>query len=188
MKRISLLCLFIGFGYLPAEASTTRSVSYPPATRPITVENMTKELLRHGVAHWKVVLAQSITEAGWAYNSYLFKQTNNFIGMRVPGSRPSMRTDHYRGYSKYARWEDCVIDVKIWQKHFWQGGTQAAYITRMHNVWAESPTYRLVLLSIIKRIEQLLAQYVDDYRDHFNFMVINAYLQYYQLQQEDRPA
>lgn len=155
----------------------------PPFTRPISVEHMAKELMRAGVAHWQVVLAQSITEAGWQYNSYLFRETNNFIGMRVPGSRPSMRTDHYRGYSKYARWEDCVQDVKIWQSHFWKGGTQMAYISRMHNVWAESPAYRLTLISIVKRLEHLIAQYVDQYQDHFNFVIINAYYQYYQLQQ-----
>lgn len=180
MPRWLLVALFV--------VVTGTSVAQPnglptPFTRPISVENMAKELLRAGVAHWKVVLAQSITEAGWTYNSYLFRQTNNFIGMRVPGSRPSMRTDHYRGYSKYDRWEDCVKDVKIWQDHFWRGGSQSAYISRMHNVWAESPAYRLSLISIVARLEQMIAAYVEQYQDHFNFVIISAYLQYYQLQQ-----
>lgn len=175
--------LLIGFVFLSVWVLAQPPKMPTPFTRPISVENMAKELMRAGVAHWKVVLAQSITEAGWQYNSYLFRETNNFIGMRVPGSRPSMRTDHYRGYSKYARWEDCVKDVKIWQSHFWKGGTQMAYIARMHNVWAESPAYRLALISIVKRLEHLIAQYVEQYQDHFNFVIINAYYQYYQLQQ-----
>lgn len=180
-KNIILLLLFS----LGAVTTKAQEVNFRvPFTRPISVENMTKELLRQGVAHWIVVLAQSITEAGWQYDSYLFRHTNNFIGMRVPGNRPSMRTDRFRGYSQYARWEDCVKDVKIWQDHFWQGGSQLAYINRMHNVWAQSPLYRIVLLSIIDRLEQMITSYVEHQRNHFNFVIIRAYLHYYQLQRK----
>jgi hypothetical protein len=173
------LCIFaLITGLLVA----TPAISTPfvvPYTRPISVENMSKELVRQGVAHWIVVLAQSIVESGWQYDSGLFRLTNNFIGMRVPKNRPSMRDSIFKGYSSYARWEDCVHDVLLWQSHNWDGGSRLEYISLMQNIWAESPAYRLALLNIVRRLERMLDTYREQNQNHFNFMLLQAYQHMY---------
>jgi hypothetical protein len=157
------------------------AITLPP-TRPITVENLAKELHRQGVDQWIVVLAQGIIESGWEFDSNLFRETNNFIGMRVPGGRPSMRNGEFKGYSTYARWEDCVADIRLWQDHNWRGRSHSGYISMMQLIWAESPLYLSALYAISRRLEKQTALYVESNLDHFNFMVLWAYWNYYQLQ------
>lgn len=182
MRRLLPILVFF-ITLLPSTAGTASNFVVP-YTRPISVEDMSKELMRQGIAHWMVVLAQSIVEAGWQYDSGLFRLTNNFIGMRVPNNRPSMRDSIFRGYSSYARWEDCVHDVRLWQSHNWKGGSRLDYISLMQNIWAESPAYRLALLNIVKRLERLVEIYREQNKNHFNFMVMQAYQHTYMSQQQ----
>jgi hypothetical protein len=121
----------------------------------ISIDNLAAELQRQGILHWRVVLAQAVVEAGWDFSSTLYRSTNNFIGMRVPGSRPSTRIGQHNGYSAYAAWQDCVADIKIWQDHFWKGGTRDEYIAKLHRVWAQSPDYSAHLHRLVKRFDAL---------------------------------
>lgn len=147
---------------------------------PLTVTNLGKELLRQGVDQWEVVLAQGITESGWAFNSDVCRNANNFIGMRLAYGRSTTRIGTYRGYSQYETWQDCVRDIKLWQEHNWHGGSRTAYISLMHRIWAESPAYRLALLTISNRIDRMVENYIRNNKNHFNFFILYCYLNYYQ--------
>lgn len=147
---------------------------------PLNVVNLGKELLRQGIDQWEVVLAQGITEAGWSFSSDVCRNANNFIGMRVPGGRPSTRIGTYKGYSKYETWQDCVRDIKLWQEQNWYGGSRSAYINMMHRIWAESPIYRLALLTISNRIDRMIEKYIQHNKNHFNFFILSTYLNYYE--------
>lgn len=137
---------------LRAQAPPADSVNVTPSR--ITVDNLAMELQRQGVAHWKVVLAQAIVETGWEFDSPLFLKTNNFIGMRVPSSRPSRRIGEHKGYSAYATWQDCVADVKLWQDHFWKGGSREQYIAKIGRVWAEVADYTSHLTKLIAKFDR----------------------------------
>jgi flagellum-specific peptidoglycan hydrolase FlgJ len=143
--------VLLGFG-LRANAPALAKPQADTAT--ITVDNLARELQRQGIVYWRVVLAQAIVETGWEFNSALYRQTNNFIGMRIPGSRPSTRSGEHRGYSKYARWQDCVADIKIWQDHFWKGGTRDQYIAKLHRVWAQAPDYAAHLHKLVREFDE----------------------------------
>ncbi len=136
-------------------------LSYLPVpgqeNKPITIDNLAEELIRHDVAHWEVVLAQGIVESGWDFSSALFRKTNNFIGMRVPGARPSTRIGAWHQYSVYVSWQDCVRDIKLWQNQNWHGGTRQQYIDLLQRVWAQSPDYRWHLNRIVARLDKRFA-------------------------------
>ena len=159
-----------------ATSSQANGPANPPANEPMTMVNFAKELIRNDIDHWKVVLAQGIVEAGWKFDSNVFRNSNNFIGMRIPGNRPSTRIGEYNGYSKYATWQDCVKDVKYWQEQNWKGGTQAEYIDMMQRIWAESPDYKEFLYMVIAKIEKIEKQLKEKHKNHFNYNLILAYL------------
>lgn len=160
--------------------SMALSLGFKPATEKpadhISIENLARELIINDVQHWIVVTAQGIIEAGWQFNSPLFRQTNNFIGMRIPGRRESMRIGEHKGYSKYATWQDCVKDIKLWQEDSWAGGSMHQYIDLMQNRWAESPNYRKALYSVIKKLEKRFDEMAASQQNSFNKTIIKAYL------------
>ncbi len=119
---------------------------------PITLDNLANALIAEDIQHWDVVMAQGILEAGWHFSSPLFRKTNNFVGMRIPNGRKSMRIASFRKYSVYASWKDCVKDIKLWQEQNWHGGTKYQYINMMHRVWAQSPDYQRQLSIITRKL------------------------------------
>ena len=179
MKRVNFIILSISFAFifLFSGLNISKASTEPKATEPITMVNLAKELIQQDIIHWKVVLAQAIVETGWNFDSYLFKNSNNLVGMRVPATRPSARIGEFKGYSKYATWQDCIKDIKYWQAQNWKGGTRDEYIDLMQRIWAESPDYRAFLYMVIGRIDKMLAQFREKHRNHFNYNVIMAYVQ-----------
>lgn len=149
----ALVVLSLG---LRAQAPST--VSADSSVNTITVHKLALELQKQGVLHWRVVLAQAIVETGWDFNSALYQRTHNFIGMRVPGSRPSTRNGEHKGYSSYATWQDCVADIKIWQDHFWKGGSRQQYLDKISRVWAQAPDY-------VSHLHKLIARFDQEYPD-----------------------
>jgi len=146
-----LWCLTLGAQAPIAPHTTSSDTQYAE----ITIENLAKELQRQGIVHWRVVLAQAVVEAGWSFESNVFRNSNNFIGMRVPAARPSRRVGTYNGYSAYATWQDCVADIRLWQQHFWKGGSREDYIAKLHRVWAEDPAYGSLLQKLVVKFETM---------------------------------
>jgi len=136
-----------------AQAPAAENEFSEAAPASISVDNLALELQEQGVIYWRVVLSQAVIETGWNFNSAVFRNANNFIGMRIPGARPSMRSGAYRGYSAYAKWQDCVADIKIWQEHFWKGGTREQYIAKMNRVWALAPDYGYHIRKLVKTFD-----------------------------------
>lgn len=173
-RKKNLFKLFsIAFFFLVSLGFTPKPDSHSES---INLENLARELIINDVEHWIVVMSQGIVEAGWQFNSPLFKRTNNFIGMRIPGNRESMRVGEHKGYSVYATWQDCVKDIKLWQQKSWKGGTKEQYIDLMQSRWAESPEYKQALHSVIKKLDRMFDKMVSNQEDHFNHTIIKAYL------------
>jgi uncharacterized protein YukE len=172
--RIGLLLIILVLfgGFLPLKKVNKDK------THEISVELLAKSLIRHDVLHWKVVLAQAVTESGWEFNSGLYRMTHNFIGMRIPGNRESTRSGRMNGYSTYDSWEDCVRDIKLWQQSFWKGGTSMEYINLMNRIWAESPDYKSALIHIKRQLDKSITDYMEHNRDDFNYKILMAYLEY----------
>ena len=137
-----------------AQAPAAKPIEHTVVIADITVDNLARELQSQGISFWRVVLAQAIIETGWEFNSNVYRNTNNFIGMRVPGSRPSMRVGSYHGYSAYTSWQDCVADIRLWQDNYWNGGTRDAYIAKMNRVWAEAPDYGYHINKLVKKLDE----------------------------------
>ncbi|GEM_PF-2058051 len=155
MKKSFLPLLFLFILGLTAGNSFAQDWLPRNDDKKMSIENLADELIKQDVAHWRVVLAQAIVESGWNFDSYLFRHSNNFIGMRIPYARESTRVGSFKGYSVYATWQDCVKDIKLWQEHNWDGGSEEEYIALMHKIWSESPRYYSAVRSVIRRIDKM---------------------------------
>ena len=65
-----------------------------------TVGEVRRELIRQGVPHAEVVLAQARLESG-NFKSRRAREDHNILGIK-----------HNRRYAKYKRWQECVADYK----------------------------------------------------------------------------
>ena len=104
-------------------------------SKPLTEENLRKELESNFIICPQQVYAQIMIESG-NLNSYLTKRVNNIMGMRYPVKRATSAIGIYlpssnriikgtqsqlkkyknqNNYAVYESWEDCVKDYKYWQ-------------------------------------------------------------------------
>ena len=86
-----------------------------------------KELVRQGVPHAQIVLAQARLESG-NFTSRRCREDHNIFGLKR-GKR----------YAKYARWQDCVADYKQRISSRYQGGDYYAFLSRIG--YAKDPAY-----------------------------------------------
>ena len=66
-----------------------------------TTKQVAKELVRQGVPHSRIVLAQARLETG-NFTSRRCREDHNLFGIK-----------HGKRYARYARWQDSVTDYKI---------------------------------------------------------------------------
>ena len=95
-----------------------------------------KELVRQGVPHAQIVLAQARLETG-NFSSRRCREDHNIFGLK-------------RGkiYAKYARWQDCVADYKQRISSRYQGGDYYDFLSRIG--YATDLEYPEKLRKIIK--------------------------------------
>lgn len=73
-------------------------------------ENLMKELIRQGVKHPKIVLAQALLETGH-YTSKVCKDKNNLFGLR-----------HKKGYYCFDDWRESVKAYRDYVQYKYKGG------------------------------------------------------------------
>ena len=107
-----------------------------------TKEEVKEEIIRQGIPHPTIVLAQARLESG-NFTSRLCKVNNNIFGIR-----------HGKHYAKYNRWQDCVTDYKKRISSRYKGGD---YYTFLINIrYAQSGPKYIVALKKIVRSEKTL--------------------------------
>jgi len=84
-----------------------------------TKEQVLAEILRQGLPHADIVLAQARLESG-NFKSRLTRTHNNIFGIR-----------HGKKYARYARWQDCVADYKRCIASRYKGGCYYAFLVRI---------------------------------------------------------
>ena len=92
-----------------------------------TREEVAKELVKQGVPHARIVLAQARLESG-NMKSAFYKRTNNLFGMKR-GKR----------YARYGHWRESVADYKRRISSCYKGGDYYAFLRRIN--YASDPHY-----------------------------------------------
>ena len=94
---------------------------------PLTEKNLKKELIRQGVSHPNIVLAQAKLESNLG-KSNVAQRTNNLFGLRK-GKR----------YRRFSHWTQCVTAYKNLIQSRYEGGNYYAFLNRIG--YAEDPNY-----------------------------------------------
>ena len=94
---------------------------------PLTEKNLKKELIRQGVSHPNIVLAQAKLESNLG-KSDVAQRTNNLFGLRK-GKR----------YRRFSHWTQCVTAYKNLIQSRYEGGNYYAFLNRIG--YAEDPNY-----------------------------------------------
>ena len=99
--------------------------------------------------HPDIVMAQCIEESG-GFTSKLFVEGNNCLGMKVPGSRPTLAVGTMLGHARFNSWRECIADYAIWQSTFARRLTKDEYFAYLDRVYAEKKGYSGRLKAIIQ--------------------------------------
>lgn len=84
-----------------------------------TISDVYNEIVGNSIKFPEIVLAQSIKECGWSYDSYNASRRNNLFGM-TGGHK--CESNKY-GYKIFENWEESVRDYKLWQDRRYNGET-----------------------------------------------------------------
>lgn len=97
--------------------------------------NLMKELIRQGVQHPEIVLAQAQLETGF-YRSDVCKKYNNLFGLR-----------HKNGYYKFNNWQESVTAYRDYVQYKYRGGDYFAFLEKIG--YAKEPKYTQYVKSLI---------------------------------------
>ena len=106
----------------------------------LTIPNLYEEILRNGIRHPKIVLAQAILETGW-FRSSVCRNKNNLFGLTNP------RTGKYYEFN---HWTESVRAYYTKVQYKYKGGNYLLWLKRIG--YAEDPRY---IHSVIRVLKQL---------------------------------
>ena len=93
-----------------------------------TKQEVYREILKQGIDHPKIVLAQCFYETKHL-KSNIFKNNNNAFGMKFPYQRETTATGKdSNNFSIYDSWQSSITDYKIWQDKYFIGGSYYQFI------------------------------------------------------------
>lgn len=84
-----------------------------------TIAEVKAEIIRQGLPHPSIVLAQARLETG-NFTSKMCKTKHNIFGIK-----------HGKQYASYRRWQDCVTDYKKRISSRYHGGDYYAFLSRI---------------------------------------------------------
>ena len=113
----------------------TSQKSMPPE---LTIPNLYVEIIRNGIRHPKIVLAQAILETGW-FTSPVCRNKHNLFGLTNP------RTGKY---FEFGHWTESVRAYYTKVQYKYKGGN---YLLWLHKIgYAENPRYVCSVIRILR--------------------------------------
>ena len=107
----------------------------------LTIPNLYAEIIRNGIRHPKIVLAQAILETGW-FTSPICRNKHNLFGLTNP------RTGKY---FEFSHWTESVRAYYTKVQYRYKGGN---YLLWLRNIgYAEDPRY-------VRSLSRILEQYL----------------------------
>jgi len=130
---------------------TTLLLGIGLSTNALTIEQVWAEINYCELKHPEIVLAQSIKEAGWEYNSHNAIKRNNLFGLK--GGQKSESNKY--GYRVFEHWSESIDTYKNKiQNRYIEGEDYFQFLIRIKYFQADSDIYISDLKWIIKRLKQ----------------------------------
>ena len=106
----------------------------------LTIHNLYKEIIRNGIRHPKIVLAQAILETGW-FRSRACRHQNNLFGLTNP------RTGKYY---EFGHWTESVRAYYTKVHYRYRKGN---YLLWLRDIgYAEDPNYIRYVISVLRML------------------------------------
>ena len=106
----------------------------------LTIPNLYQEIIRNGIRHPKIVLAQAILETGW-FRSPLCRNRHNLFGLTNP------RTGKYYEFN---HWTESVRAYYPKVQYKYTGGN---YLLWLHKIgYAEDPRYVREVMKVVSQL------------------------------------
>ena len=104
----------------------------------LTIPNLYQEIIRNGIRHPKIVLAQAILETGW-FRSPLCRNRHNLFGLTNPKTGK---------YYEFNHWTESVRAYYTKVQYKYKGGN---YLLWLHKIgYAEDPRYIREVIRVLK--------------------------------------
>ncbi len=117
----------------------------------ITLEEVWDEINYCGLKYPEIVLAQSIKEAGWEYNSHNATKRNNLFGLK--GGKKCESND--KGYKIFDHWRESVCDYQERiQNRYKEGEDYFQFLIRIKYFQSDPDVYISDLKWIIKELKK----------------------------------
>lgn len=118
----------------PTKEVWTKSKTLPA----LTIPNLYQEIIRNGIRHPKIVLAQAILETGW-FRSPLCRNRHNLFGLTNPKTGK---------YYEFNHWTESVQAYYTRVQYKYKGGN---YLLWLHKIgYAEDPRYVCSVIRILR--------------------------------------
>jgi hypothetical protein len=114
-------------------------------------DKLKEYILQLNIKFPHIVLAQAELESGH-FKSPIFKENNNFFGMKPAKLRPTTNKGENRGHAVFDSWRDCVLDYAFYSATYLnEMKSEAEYLDYLKQNYAEDTTYILKLKQIINK-------------------------------------
>lgn len=105
----------------------------------LTIPNLYQEIIRNGIQHPRIVLAQAILETGW-FRSSLCRNRHNLFGLTNPKTGK---------YYEFNHWTESVRAYYTKVQYKYKGGN---YLLWLRNIgYAEDPRYVRKVIKVLKK-------------------------------------
>lgn len=105
----------------------------------LTIPNLYQEIIRNGIQHPRIVLAQAILETGW-FRSPLCRNRHNLFGLTNPKTGK---------YYEFNHWTESVRAYYTKVQYKYKGGN---YLLWLRNIgYAEDPRYVREVIKVLKK-------------------------------------
>ena len=106
----------------------------------LTIPNLYQEIIRNGIRHPKIVLAQAILETGW-FRSPLCQNRHNLFGLTNPKTGK---------YYEFNHWTESVRAYYTKVQYKYTGGS---YLLWLHKIgYAEDPRYVREVMKVVSQL------------------------------------
>ena len=106
----------------------------------LTIPNLYAEIMRNGIRHPKIVLAQAILETGW-FTSPVCRNKHNLFGLTNPKTGKYFEFDH---------WTESVRAYYTKVQYKFKGGDYLLWLRKIG--YAEAPNYIHSIISILRML------------------------------------
>jgi len=145
VKRWIIICLLI---FISVQSLNKYIYNYLSLTinqlnkvEKFSYDNLKEALNKLEVQSPDIILRQAKLESG-NFQSKIFKENNNFMGMMQPRVRETTAIGKNRGHAVYENWYECVKDIVLFQKYYQNRIKNSAnYYDFLSQIYASDPNY-----------------------------------------------